>query len=277
METLRSRSKSAAAALHWSFDRSVATASAHFGDELIRMLRDYWAGRSGAAMSVATASTGTSVICFQVLSNYPIGDRYREGRILPVASLAIASTAESDGTAAHEVSYDNTASGERLTGRFDTNKDLLRTVTGSFQLEVENRGADSYRRFSAKGRVRRDDAELGGSIELTANGLALAARKWRGAPLVTPWTIPAVLPSIDRPVGVAVLEDLEQLRQPARIVPLGGWTWPEPNQDLPPLRGWCLHGSALLPLYYWVDPDDVTVIVSGLYATWVVTRKGANP
>ena len=263
--------------LHWSFDRSVATASVHFGDELIRMLRDYWTDPSGAATSGATTGCGTPVIRYQVLSNYPIGDRYREGGILPVASLAIASTAGSASTVAYEVSYENTASGERLTGRFDTNNDVLRTVTGSFQLEVENRAPDAYRRFSVKGRVRRHDTDLGASIELTANGLALTAREWRGAPLVTPWSIPAALPRIDAQVDVAVLEDLEQLREPARIVPLDGWTWPAPNQDLPPLRGWSLYGSGLLPLYYWVDPDDVTVIVSGLYATWVVTRKGAKP
>ena len=270
--------------LHWSFDRSVASAP-HFRDELIGMLRDYWAGPSEAAMSGATAGGGTSVIRYQVLSNYPIGDRYREGRILPVASLAIASTAKSDGTAcgelvetaAHEVSCENTASGERLTARFHTNNDDLRTVTGSFQLEVKNRALDAYRRFSAEGRVRGPDTAGGGRIELTANGLALAAREWRGAPLVTPWTIPAVLPSIDTQVDVAVLEDLEQLREPARIVPIDGWAWPAPNQDLPPLQGWCLHGSGLLPLYYWLDGDDVAVIVSGIYATWVATRKGANP
>ena len=263
--------------LHWSFDHGVASKPAHFGDELIRILRDYWADPSGAAEFGATAVGERTVVRYQVLPNYRIGDRYRDGSVLPVASLAIASTAGTDGTGAHEVSYENTASGERLDARFETTNDAMQTVTGSFQLEVENRAPDAYRCFSVEGRVRQHDAHAGGAIELTANGLALAAREWRGAPLVTPWTIPAVLPRIETQVEVAVLEDLEQLREPARIVPLDGWAWPAPNQDLPPLQGWCLHGSGLLPLYYWVDPDDVAVIVSGLYATWVVTRKDSDP
>ena len=257
------------ALLHWSFDHNDSR-QPNFGEQLIATLRTY---RTNASPPAGTG--GTTVTTYRVLPNYSngVGRRPDEASPVELGSLVAKRAPRPDGSADYHVTYANTVSGERLVASFTTASDRWRSLTGSWQLEVTNSAGDAYRRLSVTGSLQQDGDAAGGSVRLIANGISLPGIHWRGTPLTAPWVLLDILPELDGTAELALLEDLERLREPVRVVPIGDWQWPQPRADLGSLGGWCAHGPGLLPTYYWIDGTGVVAIVSGLFQTWIVTER----
>ena len=252
----------AGSVLHWSFDQNHSQQQPGFGAELVATLRGYY-------RQTAPASEGT--IAYRVLPNFWSG--YQPA---PVTRLAIGSVevnrarASATGETDYRVTARNTTSGEHATYAFRATADRWRSLTGDWQIEIRNGARGSYRRHRATGALGAPGPDAARPIRLNVNGVTLAAGTWSGTrPLTTPWALLDVLPELQEGCELALLEELDRLREPVRLTPLGLWQWPPPDADLGALTGWCAHGRGLPPAYYWVDEDGTVVVASTLFQTWV--------
>lgn len=252
----------AAPPLHWSFNQDHSRDQPGFGDALRATLREYYASPPTPARST-----------YRVLPNFWSGYQRAPVAELAIGSLEIIRGAGTAGEpAAYRVTACNRTSGERASYAFSAAADRWRSITGSWQVEVSNDSGDAYGRYAAAGALEEPSLSAGGArrVRLQVNGAALDAGTWSGArPLTTPWTLPEVIPGLQGDCEVALLEELERLREPVRVAPVGAWRWPPPDTDLGTLTGWCAHGPGLLPTYYWVDGAGAVVVASGLFQTWV--------
>ena len=256
-------------ALHWSFDQSHSRTQPGFGAELRATLRDYYR-QSKPAPVESTA--------YRVLPNFWSG--YQP---TPVADLAIGSVevaraaAPAAGGTDYRVTARNTTSGEHATYRFRAAADRWRSLTGDWRIEVRNDAGDAYRRFTATGTAAEAAAGAGRPILLHVHGAELPVGAWSGArPLTTPWALLDVLPELHGSCELALLEELDRLREPVRVAALGTWQWPPADADLGSFTGWCVHGPGLLPTYYWVDGNGAVAVVSGLFQTWVISAAAGQ-
>ena len=167
-------------------------------------------------------------------------------------------------------------SAERSVFTFETKSNGIRDLTGAFKITVENTAGYQYKDFECGGSLAPDDRSGERSIHKISDGFAVTPRDVGALPLVTLWSLLHVVRHLDgsgsEPIEVAVFEELQHLRRPVRLYPLGSWQWPPPNEDLGELQRWCLHGVGLMPVYYWVS-NDKTVIASAHYWTWVAQRS----
>lgn len=254
-----------AEALHWSFNQDHSRDQPGFGAVLRATLRQYYAGRAAPGRS-----------SYRVLPNFWSGYQHPRPPEPALGSLEITRRAAANGEpAAYRVTAANGASGEHASYTFSAAADRWRSLTGSWQVEVRNDSGDAYRRYAAAGALEAPAANGERRVRLQVNGAALPAGTWSGArPLTTPWALLDVVPELQDGCELALLEDLDRLREPVRVTPVGTWRWPPPDADLGVLSGWCAHGPGLLPTYYWVDRGGAVVVASGLFQTWVA---GAPP
>lgn len=253
-------------ALHWSFDQNHSQTQPGFGAELRATLRQYY--RRPAAPAGAAA--------YRVLPNFWSGYQPR-----PVADLAIGgvevvrtAAAGAEGTD-YRVTATNGTSGEHATYTFRAAADRWRSLTGEWRIEVRNDAGDSYRRYAATGAVSGAEGDGERPIVLGLDGTEVPVGAWSGRrPLTTPWALLDVLPVLEEGCELALLEELDRLREPVRVVPVGSWQWPPDDADLGNFTGWCVHGPGLLPTYYWVDRNGAVAVVSGLFQTWVISAAG---
>ena len=259
----------AASALHWSFDQNHSQTQPGFGAELRATLRDYYR-RATVAPAGYTA--------YRVLPNFWSGYQPR-----PVADLAIGSVevvraaAPVAGGTGYRVTGRNSTSGEHATYTFHAAADRWRSLTGNWQIEVGNDAGDAYRRYTATGTAAESEAGAGRPILLHVDGADLPVGVWSGTrPLTTPWALLDVLPELHGSCELALLEELDRLREPVRVVPVGTWQWPPPDADLGSFTGWCVRGPGLLPTYYWVDGAGTVAVVSGLFQTWAISAVAGD-
>ncbi len=249
----------AAPELHWSFNQNDAQ-QPDFGSELVAILR---ARRTEAA-------AGGSVT-YRVLPNFWRGYRSEPASTeLANGSIEIAATRSRPGDLIeYQVTSRNATSGEHAIYSFRTHADRWRSISGGWQIDVRNSSGDQYGRYRSSGSLA--DVGTGGrAVVLSVGGAQVEAGRWSGAaPLTTLWTLQETIPQLEERCEVALLEDLERLREPVRVVPIGRWRWPPTHADLGTFTGWCVHGPGLLPTYYWVDDSGAVAVVSGLFQTWV--------
>lgn len=249
-------------ALHWSFDQNHSQQQPGFGAELVATLRGYY--------RKPTPGDGT---VYQVLPNFWSG--YQPA---PVTRLAIGSVevnharASATGETDYRVTARNTTSGEHATYAFRATADRWRSLTGEWRIEIRNDAGGSYRRHRATGSLGAPGPDAARPIRLNVNGVTLPAGTWSGSrPLTTPWALLDVLPELQEGCELALLEELDRLREPVRLTPLGPWQWPPPDADLGAFTGWCAHGRGLPPTYYWVDAGGTVAVASTLFRTWVAS------
>ena len=249
----------AARTLHWSFDQ-VDSNQPDFGTELVAILR---AGRNRA-----DAAGGPAL--YRVLPNYWRGYRHGEpAAALANGSIEVSTVTTPGGPIEYRVTSRNDTSGEHASYSFRARDDRWRAISGAWRIDVDNSSGDQYRHYQAAGGVAEEDAG-GGAIVLSVNGARIEVGRWSGSvPLTTPWALLDTIPGLEGRCDIALLEDLERLREPVRVVPIGDWRWPPSHADLGTLSGCCVHGPGLLPTYYWVDDAGTVAIVSGLFQTWV--------
>ena len=249
----------AAPELHWSFNQNDAN-QPDFGAELVTILR--------------TRRTGVAVggsVTYRVLPNFWRGYRYEPAPgSLANGSIEIgAAPADSGDLVEYRVTSRNATSGEHATYSFRTQADRWRSIVGGWQIDVRNGAGDRYRSYRAAGSLTNVDAGCR-AIVLAVGGAQVEAGRWSGAaPLTSLWTLTETIPALHDRCEVAILEDLERVREPAHVVPIGTWRWPPPHADLGTFTGWCVHGPGLMPTYYWVDDSGTVAVVSGLFQTWV--------
>ena len=256
-------------ALHWSFDQNHAQTQPGFGAELRATLRDYHRGS-------AAAPAGATV--YRVLPNFWSGYQPRPVADLAIGRVEVVRSAASGGDGTHfRVTSRNTTSGEHATYTFRAAADRWRSLAGEWRIEVRNDAGDGYRRYAAVGAVSGSEGDGERPILLRVDGAELAAGAWSGTrPLTTPWALLDVLPELEEGCELALLEELDRLREPVRVVPVGSWQWPPADSDLGSFTGWCVHGPGLLPTYYWVDDNGVVAVVSGLFQTWVISAAAGD-
>lgn len=255
-------------ALHWSFDQNHSQTQPGFGAELRATLRRYY--RRPAAPAGSTF--------YRVLPNFWSGYQARPVAGLAIGGVEVVRTAASgaDGTD-YRVTATNSTSGEHATYTFCAAADRWRSLTGEWRIEVRNDAGDSYRRYVATGVLAEAGQGAGRPILLTVHGAELPAAAWSDSrPLTTPWALLDLLPELDEGCELALLEELDRLREPVRVVPVGTWKWPPDDADLGSFSGWCVHGPGLLPTYYWVDGNGAVAVVSGLFQTWVISASAGD-
>ena len=250
-------------ALHWSFDHNHSQTQPDFGAGLRATLRDYYR-ESAAAPAGATA--------YRVLPNFWSGYQPRPVPDLAIGSVELVRGAAADaGGTGYRVTARNDTSGEHASYTFRTAADRWRSLSGEWRIEVRNDAGDGYRRYAAVGAVAGSEGDGERPILLRVDGTELLVGAWSGGrPLTTPWALLDVLPELEEGCELALLEELDRLREPVRVAPVGTWRWPPADSDLGSFTGWCVHGPGLLPTYYWVDGDGVVAVVSGLFQTWVI-------
>ena len=254
----------AAPVLHWSFDQNHSQQQPGFGAELVATLRDYY------RQAALAPGDGTA---YRVLPNFWSG--YQSA---PVTDLAIGSVevnrpaAPAGAETGYRVTARNTTSGEHATYAFRAAADRWRSLTGDWQIEVRSDAGGAYRRHRAMGTLGAPGRGAARPIRLIVNGVTLPAGTWSGTrPLTTPWALLDILPELQEGCELALLEELDRLREPVRLTPIGVWQWPPPAADLGAFTGWCAHGCGLPPTYYWVDAGGTVAVASGLFQTWVAS------
>ena len=253
----------AAPVLHWSFDQTHSRTQPDFGAELLAILRAYH-GRATTAPGERTT--------YRVLPNFWSGYQRKPVADLVIGHVEVVRTAApAGGRPGYRVTAGNTTSGEEAAYSFSVAADRWRSLAGSWQIEIHNSAGDDYRRYVAGGTLGEPGQNGGAPIRLTVNDATLPVGTWSGTrPLTTPWALLDVVPELEGGCELALLEDLERLREPVHVTPIGDWQWPAPDEDLGTFTGWCVHGRGLLPTYYWVDGSGAVAVVSGLFQTWVL-------
>ncbi len=253
-------------ALHWSFDQNHSQTQPGFGAELRTTLRQYY--RRPAASAVSTF--------YRVLPNFWSGYQPRPVADLAIGGVEVIRTAvPGAGGTDYRVTATNSTSGEHACYRFRAAADRWRSLAGEWRIEVRNDAGDSYSRYLASGAVGQPERGAGRPILLTVNGAELPAGAWSGSrPLTTSWALLDFLPELEQGCELALLEELDRLREPVRVVPVGTWRWPPADADLGSLTGWSVHGPGLVPTYHWVDDNGAVAVVSGLFQTWVISAVG---
>ena len=254
----------AGSALHWSFDQNHSQTQPRFAVELRATLRGYY-------RQPRPAAAGYTV--YRVLPNF-----WRGYQSAPVADMAIGvvevvrvAVPDAGGTD-YRVTSRNTTSGEHATYTFRAAADRWRSLAGEWRIEVSNDAGDAYRRYAAVGAVSGSEGNGERPIMLGVDGTEVRVGAWSGGrPLTTPWALLDVLSELEGGCELALLEELDRLREPVRVVPVGTWRWPPADSDLGSFTGWCVHGPGLLPTYHWVDDNGVVAVVSGLFQTWVIS------
>ena len=263
--------------LHWSFDYHSERNLPEYRPRLIETLRDY----DNQSDEAGRLAEGARVESYLVLPNYSWPDRVARRELgLDNGVLELENSPTTGGGRHYVVRLTDRVSAERSVFTFETESNGVRDLTGAFKVTVENTAEYQYKDFECEGRVAPGDRSGERSINQITDGFAITPRDVGALPLVTLWSMLHVVPYLDgsgsEPIEVAVFEELQQLRWPARLYSLGPWQWPSPNEDLGELRGWCLHGVGLMPVYYWVS-NDKTVIASAHYWTWVARGPSPSP
>ena len=263
--------------LHWSFDYHSERNLPEYRPRLIETLRGY----DNQSDEAGRLAEGARVESYLVLPNYSWPDRVARRELgLDNGVLELENSPTTGGGRHYVVRLTDRVSAERSVFTFETESNGVRDLTGAFKVTVENTAEYQYKDFECEGRVAPGDRSGERSINQITDGFAITPRDVGALPLVTLWSMLHVVPYLygsgSEPIEVAVFEELQQLRWPARLYSLGPWQWPSPNEDLGELRGWCLHGVGLMPVYYWVS-NDKTVIASAHYWTWVARGPSPSP
>lgn len=255
---------------HWSFDYNYGAQNPQFAQELTGTLRAYYA--EIAARETRTGQTLTHV--YNILPNYWRG--YAGGGAKQELSIgtAIIERNKDNDLWNYSVQYENTTSGENLRMQFRCSDKYYRSLTDSWRIDARNGGDDKYSELTCEGYLVKDS-----EVRLRINGTEiLAGTVDASAKLTCNWALFDVIPALaqtlqasDNSVGLALLEDLEQLRPKSRLGFL------ESIQTPFPLDGYYLYGAGLLPSYWWLDAHGNIAIASTFFETLVLKESiGGN-
>ena len=253
--------------LHWSFNHDRMGQSPAFAQQLRSLVK-------GTLEATASGDRGGEVSRYTILPNFRSGYKGRaDGDDLSVGEVVIRRTVEGENCLNYSVVYRNAASGELMDMQFASNRDVFRTLTGTWSVQVENCAGDGYKEFACDGRLEED-----GSVFLSTNGLDLrAGLADLSAPLTCNWTLFDVISALadglrdsGEAQGLTILEDLEKVRNNGQVRFLESYDL-QLDSDSVALTGYALIAEGMTPSYWWLDARGRVLIAATLYQTLILT------
>ena len=253
--------------LHWSFNHDRTGQSPDFAQQLRSLVE-------GTLEATASGDLGGEVSRYTILPNFRGGYKGRaDGDDLSVGEVVIRRTVEGENCLNYSVVYRNVASGELMDMQFASNRDVFRTLTGTWSVQVENCAGDGYKEFACGGRLEED-----GSVFLSTNGLDLRAGSADlSAPLTCNWALFDVISALSdglRDSGevqcLTILEDLEKVRNNGQVRFLESYNL-QLDSDSVALTGYALIAEGMTPSYWWLDVRGRVLIAATLYQTLILT------
>ncbi len=259
--------------IHWSFQYDGRSQTPHFGKQLIEILSQ-----------TANRTTPASEKKYTVLPNYWKGYKGRAGgeapRDLAIGEVIINRNREPSKNWCYNVQFLNTTSGENLHLNFYTADDDLRTLQDTWRVTAINSAGDQYRQFTCEGHITSQGDQQ--RVALVVNNTTLPVGHFHNAhPITCNWTLFDVIPNLahqlkasGEQISLAILEDLEKVRTPARIGYMEDCALPLGDRTLE-LSGFFVYGAGMLPSYWWLDQQEQVIIASTTFQTFVLSGDAA--
>ena len=251
---------------HWSFDYNYGSQNPQFAQELLQTLRGY-----NSEIDAHQTQVGQTIKhVYNILPNYWRGYGRDDTEEQLSIGTAIVERSKDDNVWDYSVQYENTTSGENLRMQFRCSDSPYRPLRDSWRVNARNSGDDVYSRLTCAGHLT-----VNGEVKLRINDTEIAAGIVSApAELTCNWALFDVISALTQTIqssgdgmDIAVLEDLEQLRPKSRLGFL------ESIQTPVPLDGYYLHGSGLLPSYWWLDAHGNVAIASTFFETLVLKER----
>ena len=171
------------------------------------------------------------------------------------------------GGAHYRVTHGNATSGEQVTLEFRTTGDPLPRLTGGWRVTATNAAGDGHRGVEVAGSATVHSGRR--VLSLAVNGVEMRTGELDAElPLTCWWALfdglPAVVGGAAEAEPFALLEDLEKVRTPCTIRVLADGPLELAGHRL---RGYCQHGTGMLPSYWWVDDRGVACVVASMFHT----------
>ena len=254
--------------IHWSFQYDGRSQTPHFGKQLIEIL---------------SQTAPTSKKKYTVLPNYWKGYKGRGGkapRDLSIGEAIINRTREPSKNWHYDIQFLNTTSGENLHLDYYCADDDLRTLRDTWRVTATNGAGDKYRQFTCEGHITSQGDQQ--QVSLVVNNTTLPVGHLENThPITCNWTLFDVIPNLahqlkssGKQISIAILEDLEKIRTPARIGYMEDYALSLNNETLN-LSGFFVYGAGMLPSYWWLDQQEQVIIASTTFQTFVLTGDAA--
>ncbi len=262
--------------LHWSVDYAYASPlSAEKSQEIFE--GEFEQILTGVLLSSPVdCNAGTKTHHCTLLPNFWGGFKNGEDPYLNIGRVSIKRSLDDGNVWWYTIEHENTSSGEELFLNFTCDNKPERPLVGSWQIRSENNADGSYSSLSLTGACNeKSDGERVVSVT-TANGLSIAAGNIKDNETLTcNWALFDILPLLSekgRLDHLAMLDDLEILKNDCRISPLEDWVI-EVGNEQHILSGFCVFGRGFPPTYWWLTESGEVAVMSTMLATYVLNER----
>jgi len=262
--------------LHWSVDYAYAAplyadkSQENFKGEFEQIL-------AGVLLSSPLDfNAGTKTHRYTLLPNFWGGFKNGEDPYLNIGQVSIKRSLDDGNVWRYTIEHENTTSGEELFLNFTCDNKPERPLVGSWQIRTENSADGSYTSLSLIGAYNEKSAGERDVTVTTASGLAIAAGTVKHDETLTcNWALFDILPLLSEKGSLdhlAILDDLEILKNDCRISPLEDWMI-EVGNEQHVLSGFCVFGTGFPPTYWWLTDGGEVAVMSTMLATYVLNER----
>ncbi len=262
--------------LHWSVDYAYASplsadkSQENFESEFGRILAD------ALSSSPADFNAGTKSHGYTLLPNFWGGFKRGEDPFLNIGQVSIKRRLDDGVGWRYTIEHENTCSGEKLILNFTCDNKQARPLAGSWQIKTENSADGSYASLSLTGACNEQIDGDRAVTMTTASGLAIAAGNIRHDETLTcNWALFDILPSLSKGDSLdrlAILDDLEILKNDCQIRPLDDWVLAVGNEKHT-FSGYCVFGTGFPPTYWWLTESGEVAVMSTMLSTYVLCER----
>ena len=264
--------------LHWSVDYSYDSpltakkTQRYFRGEFAQIL-------AGALSSSPVASdAATKTHRYALLPNFWSGFKREcpEDPSLNIGHASIERKRDDEGVWRYTIEHENTSSGEELILNFSCDNLPARPLGDAWKIRTHNSADGSYSSLSLTGACN-DQPDGDREITVTTvSGLDISAGTVNGDETLTcNWALFDILPSLSKRDSLdhlAILEDLEILKNDCRIRPLEDWVF-EISKDRHTFSGFCVFGTGFPPTYWWLTENGEVAVMATMLATYVLKER----
>jgi len=262
--------------LHWSVDYTYASplgadqSQGNFEREFTQILADSLSSSRG------NFSARTKTHRYTLLPNFWGGFKKGEEPNLDIGQVLIRRSLDDGNVWRYTIEHENTTSGEELFLNFTCDDKPERSLAGSWQIRTENSADGSYSSLSLKGECNEKSGREREVSVTTASGLTIAAGTVeRDETLTCNWALFDIIPLLKesgRLNRLAILDDLEILKNDCRIRPLKNWVFAGDNVQHT-LSGFCVFGRGHPPIYWWLTESGEVAVMSTMLGTYVLHER----
>jgi len=262
--------------LHWSVDYAYASplsadkTQENFQGQFRQILAD------ALSSSPVDFNARTKSHRYSLLPNFWAGFKRGEVQNLNIGQVSIERKRDDGDVWRYAIEHENTISGEELFLNFNCDHKPARPLTGSWQIRTQNSADGSYSSLSLTGAC---DEEIDGERAVrvtTASGLSIGAGSIKQDEILTcNWALFDILPSLRENGGLdrlAILDDLEILKNDCRIKPLEDWVF-ESGDEQHTLTGFSVYGRGFPPTYWWLTESGEVAVMSTMLTTHVLNER----